>query len=66
MIEGITLEQALNDPKVHTVWYKYGYRNGRSSSFPKEYITTEFLEDHYYKGTDGILIYFATKKNRLP
>jgi hypothetical protein len=52
VIEGITLEQALNDPKVHTVWCWYGYRNGRSRAFLKEYITSEFLSEHDYMGTD--------------
>lgn len=61
MIEGITMEQALNDPAIETVWYWYGYRNGRSSAFLKEYVTTEFLADHDYVGTDGKLIYFAKK-----
>jgi hypothetical protein len=57
----MTLEQALADPKIHTVWYWYGYRNGRSTTFLKEYITSEFLAEHDYVGTDGILIYFAKK-----
>lgn len=63
MIEGITMEQALNDPAIDTVWYWYGYRNGRSSAFLKEYVTPEFLTEHDYRGTDGKLIYFAKKQD---
>lgn len=59
----MTLEQALKDPKIDKVWHWYGYRNGRSGVFLKEYITTEFLAEHDYMGTDGILIYFAKKQD---